>query len=82
LFFGWLPYVLPELFPTPVRATGAGVSFNFGRILSAAAVLSSTVLTYYFQGDIAKMGATTSLVYVLGMVVIWMVPERKQLLDS
>jgi MFS family permease len=28
LFFGWLPLYLPELFPTRVRATGAGVTYN------------------------------------------------------
>ena len=31
-FYGWLPLYLPELFPTRVRATGQGLSFNFGRI--------------------------------------------------
>ncbi|PYI85915.1 MAG: hypothetical protein DME26_09960, partial [Verrucomicrobia bacterium] len=31
LFFGWLPLYLPELFPTRVRASGTGVSYNFGR---------------------------------------------------
>ena len=30
LYFGWLPFFLPELFPTRIRSTGAGVSFNFG----------------------------------------------------
>jgi MFS family permease len=35
-FYGWLPLYLPELFPTRVRATGQGLSFNFGRILAAA----------------------------------------------
>jgi MFS family permease len=77
-FFGWLPYFLPELFPIHVRATGSGVSYNFGRIVSAAAVLSTTQLSAVFQGDIARMGAATSLVYVLGMIVIW-VPSRSRL---
>ena len=31
-FYGWLPLYLPELFPTRVRATGQGVSFNSGRM--------------------------------------------------
>jgi MFS family permease len=38
-FYGWLPLYLPELFRTPVRATGQGFSFNFGRILAATGVL-------------------------------------------
>jgi SHS family sialic acid transporter-like MFS transporter len=78
-FFGWLPYFLPDLFPTRVRATGSGVSYNFGRILSAAAVLSSTALSDVFRGDISKMGATTSLVYALGLVIVWFIPASKEL---
>ena len=31
LYFGWLPLYLPELFPTRVRATGAGIAMNIGR---------------------------------------------------
>jgi SHS family sialic acid transporter-like MFS transporter len=79
IFFGWLPYFLPELFPTRVRATGAGVSFNFGRILSAVAVLSTAFLINVFQGDIAKMGAATSLVYALGMVIVIFIPKESHL---
>ena len=82
LFFGWLPYYLPELFPTRVRATGAGVSFNFGRFLSAGAILSTAALSDLFQGDIAKMGATTSLIYVVGMIIIWLAPVGGQLQDA
>ena len=29
-YFGWLPLYLPELFPTRVRTTGTGVTFNSG----------------------------------------------------
>ena len=81
IFFGWLPYFLPELFPTRVRATGAGVSFNFGRILSAVAVLSTAFLITVFRGDIAKMGAVTSLVYALGMIIVIFIPKATQLHD-
>lgn len=75
-FFGWLPYFLPDLFPTRVRATGTGVSYNFGRILSAAAVLSSTALSDFFSGDVGRMGAATSLVYAGGLVVVWFIPAE------
>ena len=74
MFFGWLPYFLPELFPTQMRATGIGVSFNFGRILSAVALLSSVSLSRWFEGDIAKMGAVTSLVYAGGLVLAFAIP--------
>ena len=33
--FGAFPYYLPELFPTRVRATGAGFCYNIGRVLAS-----------------------------------------------
>ncbi len=33
--WGFFPLYFPELFPTAVRATGQGFSFNFGRIVAA-----------------------------------------------
>jgi SHS family sialic acid transporter-like MFS transporter len=82
MFYGWLPYFLPELFPTPVRATGIGVSYNFGRILSAVALLSSTALSSWFGGDVGKMGAVTSLVYVGGLMLAFVIPRDGNIVDS
>lgn len=76
-FYGWLPLYLPELFPTRVRATGQGISYNFGRILAAFGALQMGQLMGYFGGSYAKAGATISLVYVLGMALIWLAPETK-----
>jgi hypothetical protein len=61
---------LPELYPTRVRATGQGLSFNFGRILAAGGALLMPQL-----GDYAPACAAITLVYVVGMVVIWFAPE-------
>lgn len=74
-FFGWLPYYLPGLFPTRVRATGTGVAYNFGRILSAGVVFLTAALSAVFHGDIARMGLATSLIYAAGMALAWGVPE-------
>ncbi|MBI4604999.1 MAG: MFS transporter [Planctomycetes bacterium] len=74
-FYGWLPWFLPSLFPTPVRATGAGVSFNWGRILSAAAMAASMPLSEVFRGDVALMAGTLSLVYVLGAALAFVIPR-------
>jgi MFS family permease len=84
VFFGWLPLYLPELFPTAARATGAGVSFNFGRIFTAAGVLTTGALTAYYHEDYAAAGKVTSLVYALGMIVILFAPDTsgKKLRDS
>ena len=75
IYFGWLPFCLPELFPTRARSTGAGVSFNFGRILTAVTVFATGALMTYFKGDYAQIGRVTSLVYAVGLVVIWLAPD-------
>jgi hypothetical protein len=51
------------------------VSFNFGRIFSAAAIMASTALTEVFRGDIGKMGAATSSIYALGLLIVWWIPK-------
>ena len=78
IYFGWLPLFLPELFPTRARATGAGVSFNFGRILAAGAVLLTGVLIKRFDSDYSQIGQITSLIFAVGMVVIWFAPDTSQ----
>lgn len=75
LYFGWLPLFLPELFPTRVRSTGAGVSFNFGRIATAITIFATGALTQVFGGDYARIGQVTSLIFVVGLVVIWFAPD-------
>lgn len=74
-YFGWLPLYLPELFPTRVRSTGTGVTFNSGRILAAVAVLGAGSLMQLFGGDYARVGAFTALIYAAGMVVICFAPD-------
>lgn len=81
IYFGWLPLFLPELFPTRVRSTGAGVSFNFGRILTAITVFATGALTTWFDGDYAKIGRVTSLIFAVGMLVACLSPDRKHLED-
>jgi MFS family permease len=76
-FYGWLPLYLPELFPTRIRATGQGLSFNFGRILAAVGVLGTGQLVALFGQDYARAGWTISLVYLVGLVLIWFAPETK-----
>jgi hypothetical protein len=78
VFFGWLPLYLPELFPTRVRATGSGVTYNFGRFASAAGVLGAGALMTLFQGDYARVGEVTACVYGLGMVVILFAPDTSK----
>lgn len=83
IYFGWLPLCLPELFPTRARSAGAGVSFNFGRVLTAATVFATGALMQFFEGDYARIGRATSLVFAVGAVLIWLAPDtsRSQLDD-
>jgi MFS family permease len=75
LYFGWLPLCLPELFPTRARSTGSGVGFNFGRIATAITVFATGALTAVFEGDYARIGQVTSLIFALGMVAILWAPD-------
>lgn len=76
-FYGWLPLYLPELFPTRVRATGQGVSFNSGRVLAAVGALTQGQLVAHYSGSYAKAGAVITLIYLLGLALIWLAPETK-----
>lgn len=78
LFFGWLPLYLPELFPTHIRATGAGVSMNIGRFATAGGVLAAGWLFAWFDGDYAALGGACALIYALGMIVIWWAPSTDE----
>jgi MFS family permease len=76
-FYGWLPLYLPELFPTRVRATGQGFGFNFGRILAAVGVLQMPVLLRAFDDSYPKAGSIMSLIYLVGLGLIWLAPETR-----
>jgi MFS family permease len=87
-FYGWLPLYLPELFRTSVRATGQGFGFNFGRILAAIGVLQTGNLMGLFTQDAVVLGvtiphgyplacSTMSLIYLVGMGLIWLAPETR-----
>jgi hypothetical protein len=76
-FYGWLPLYLPELFPTRVRATGQGLAFNSGRVLAAIGTLCMGQFVGMFGGDYGRAMGTVTMVYFLGLVLIWFAPETK-----
>ncbi len=75
-YFGWLPLFLPELFPTRVRSTGSGICFNSGRIIAAMVVIFVGLRMDSFQGDYAVVGFWSGMIYVLGMIIIWLAPKK------
>jgi MFS family permease len=80
-FYGWLPLYLPELFPTPLRATGQGFGFNFGRIIAAIGALQTPALLRAFadqSGDrYDRAIVVTAAVYLVGLALIAFAPETK-----
>ena len=76
-FYGWFPLYLPELFPTRIRATAQGMCYNLGRVFAAVGALVQGGLVAHFEGHYERAGALVTLIYLLGMVVIWFAPETK-----
>src|SRR5947209_10358056 len=69
IFSGFAIY-LPELYPTALRATGAGFCFNVGRILAA----SGPFLTGYLVtvlGGFGRAASGIALIYLLGLVIVF-----------
>lgn len=75
IYFGWLPLYLPELFPTRVRATGSGISFNTGRVVAAGVVLCTGLIVQRLNGDYARIGWWTGMIYAVGMIIILFAPR-------
>ncbi len=76
-FYGWLPLYLPELFPTAVRATGQGFSYNFGRVLAAIGVLQLDALLTLFGRSYPRACSAIGLIYFVGLGLIWLAPETR-----
>ena len=74
-FYGWFPLYLPELFPTAIRATSQGFSYNFGRVLAAIGTLQTAQLMGLFGGSFPAAGSILSAIYLAGVVFIWFCPE-------
>lgn len=78
--FGSFTYYLPELFPTRLRATGAGFTYNIGRLVAA--------IGPFVVGSVAARGANAlesamnvlfwvGIVPVLGILLLPLVIETK-----
>jgi MFS family permease len=74
--FSGFPIYLPELYPTRLRATGAGFCFNAGRILASASPFMTGWLVTTL-GTFGRAASTVALVYLLGLVTLLFAPETK-----
>jgi MFS family permease len=67
----------PELFPSHLRATGAGVCFNGGRLLAAPILIISGQMKGRPDLDLQMAVCLLSLLFVLGIVLLLFLPETK-----
>jgi MFS family permease len=66
----------PELFPDHLRATGAGVCFNGGRLLAAPLLFLSGDLKAWV-GDLRLAVTLLGSLFLVGLALVWFLPETK-----
>jgi MFS family permease len=64
--FGAFTFYLPELFPTRLRATGSGFTYNIGRVIAAGGP--------FLVGSVAAAGAGDSTVVLNTLFLVGFVP--------
>ncbi len=67
----------PELFPSRVRATGAGLAYNVGRVLSIPVPTATGWLIGRFGGSVAMGVLISGAVYLIGLAALPFAPETK-----
>jgi MFS family permease len=77
LTFAPLGALLPELFPTPVRYTGAASAYNLGGILGASIAPSLAQLLEAW-GGVAWVGAYIMVAGMISFLAIFTMPETRQ----
>ncbi len=76
--FGLFPLYVPTLFPTLIRTLGAGVTYNVGRLFSAAGTFAAGWLTINAHGPEGALW-WVSLLYVPGLIVTMLAPRPRYL---
>jgi MFS family permease len=74
--FSGFPIYLPELYPTRLRATGAGFCFNAGRVFASVGPFLTGWLTAA-MGSVGYAVSTIGLIYLVGLLVLPFAPETR-----
>jgi MFS-type transporter involved in bile tolerance (Atg22 family) len=74
--FSGFPIYLPELYPTRIRATGAGFCFNIGRVLASVGPFTMGYLVTVL-GNFGRAASTVALIYLIGLLILPFAPETK-----
>jgi len=69
----------PELFPASVRATGAGMAYNVGRVLSIPVPILTGFAIRHFGGSVAAGVLSTGVIYLIGLFALAFATETKSL---
>ncbi len=69
------PLYLPELFPSRLRATGAGLAYNVGRAFTIAIPVITGAISTRAGGSIATAVTLSGTIYFLGIIALPFVPE-------
>ena len=67
----------PELFPTNLRATGAGFCFNVGRTVAASMLFFSGWLKSRPGMDLREAISLLGFLFLLGVILVCFLPETK-----
>jgi metabolite-proton symporter len=78
VIFAPMGALLPELFPTNVRYTGAGVSYNLGGILGAS-IAPYIAQMLAAQGGLAWVGAYVSVAAAVSLVAVIAMRETRDI---
>ena len=74
--FSGFPIYLPELYPTRLRATGAGFCFNAGRVFASVGPFLTGWLTTA-MGSVGSAVSAVGLIYLVGLLVLLFAPETR-----
>jgi MFS family permease len=74
--FSGFPIYLPELYPTRIRATGAGFCFNVGRVFASTGPFLTGLLVAAL-GSFGRAASAIALIYLLGLLILLIAPETK-----
>ena len=75
IFSGFAIY-LPELYPTRIRATGAGFCFNIGRVLASVGPFVTGYLVTVL-GSFGLAASAVASIYLVGLLILPFAPETK-----
>ncbi|MGO8931433.1 MAG: MFS transporter [Limisphaerales bacterium] len=74
--FSGFPIYLPELYPTRIRATGAGFCFNAGRLLASTGPFLTGSLVAAL-GSFGRAASAIAVIYFAGLLILPFAPETK-----